>query len=191
MGAGDPFVGEHEQAHQDSVHSWQHLLSKTEIELYCRSIGSRMFRQLGYAEALEQAEQMTGVRFEDEPDIELLSRRTQQFLQQSGFEWKAAYRMLEEQDADNRELVINATRHAASQDPARMHVDQIVNDRRIQSLENRLAHSYEERNRLIAQLQSYQRPHQGLRYRSLFARKLGRLASVVLSSIGKEKGGRT
>ncbi|WP_155613654.1 sulfotransferase family protein [Paenibacillus peoriae] len=191
MGAGDPFVGEHEQAHQDSVHSWQHLLSKTEIELYCRSIGSRMFRQLGYAEALEQAEQMTGVRFEDEPDIELLSQRTQQFLQQSGFEWKAAYRMLEDQDADNRELVINATHHTVPQDLARMEVDQIVNDRRIQSLENRLAHSYEERNRLIAQLQSYQRPNQGLRSRSLFARKLGRLASVALSSIGKEKGGRT
>nr|WP_231116714.1 sulfotransferase [Paenibacillus polymyxa] len=34
MGAGDPFVIEHEQAHQNSVHSWQHLLSTKEIELY-------------------------------------------------------------------------------------------------------------------------------------------------------------
>ncbi|WP_226001630.1 sulfotransferase family protein [Paenibacillus sp. BJ-4] len=197
MGAGDPFVGEHVQPHQDSVHSWQHLLSKKEIESYCRSIGSRIFRQLGYAEALEQAEQITGVRFEDEADVELLSRRTHQFLQQSGFEWKTAYRMLDEQGADNRELTkneikaMNERHHATPLDPARMDMVQIVNERRIQSLENRLAHSYEERKRLIAQLEIYQGSNQGPRSRSLFARKLGRWASMALSSIGKDKGGRT
>ncbi|MEC0180283.1 hypothetical protein P4H61_02050 [Paenibacillus peoriae] len=128
MGAGDPFVGEHVQPHQDSVHSWQHLLSKQEIELYCRSIGSRIFRQLGYAEALEQAEQMTGARFEDEPDVELISQRTHQFLWQSGFEWKTAFRMLDEHDTDNRVLTIHAMNamyerhHAAAHVPARMDI---------------------------------------------------------------------
>lgn len=111
MGAGDPFVGEYEQTNQDSVHSWQHLLNKKEIELYCRSIGARMFIQLGYGEALEQAERITGVKFEEEADVELLNRRTSQFLQQSGFEWKNAYRMLEEQGADNREFIIKAGRN--------------------------------------------------------------------------------
>ncbi|KZE81526.1 protein tyrosine phosphatase [Paenibacillus jamilae] len=188
MGAGDPFVIEHEQAHQNSVHSWQHLLSTMEIELYCRSIGARLFRQLGYGEALEQAEQLTGVRFEDAPDVELLSRRTHQFLQQSGFEWKTAYRMLEEQDAYNKDLMTIATHHAAPHTTAEMDMAQMVSNRRIQSLENRLAQSLEERNRLIAQLQSYQRPSRGIRSH-LLTRKLRRWASIVLSSIRKEKGG--
>ncbi|WP_068498668.1 hypothetical protein [Paenibacillus kribbensis] len=78
--------------------------------------------------------------------MELISRRTHQFLQQSGFEWKTAYRMLDEQDTHNRELAINEINsihamnerhHAAPLGPARMDMEQIVNERRIQSLEKK------------------------------------------------------
>ncbi|MGW8957582.1 hypothetical protein [Paenibacillus sp. NPDC055715] len=66
-----------------------------------------------------------------------------------------------------------------------------MNDTRLQTLENRLAHRYEERNRLIAQLQTYQGRDQRLRSRIPFARQLDRWASVALSGMEKEKGGKT
>ena len=64
MGVGDPFVANHTEPNQESVSIWKEVLDKREIELYGRVLGARIFHDLGYAEQLEEAEKLTGVRFE-------------------------------------------------------------------------------------------------------------------------------
>jgi len=93
MGVGDPFVAEHEKPHRDSVDAWKSILNKREVEIYVRLLGAKLFEDLGYSEQLEEAERMTGVRFEGEPDADLLSYRSEQFVETAGLRWQPEYRM--------------------------------------------------------------------------------------------------
>lgn len=96
MGVGDPYVNGHKEAHQHSIDSWKELLSKEEIEMYCRAIGAGIFHELGYSEQLEEAERLTGVKFEPEPDMELLRLRTMQLEKATGCKWEENYALCSE-----------------------------------------------------------------------------------------------
>lgn len=91
MGVGDPYVNGHKEAHQDSVDSWRETLSKGEIEGYCRVIGAQVFHDLGYSEQLQEAERLTGVQFELEPNRELMNLRTRQLEEATGCKWADSY----------------------------------------------------------------------------------------------------
>lgn len=93
MGVGDPFVADHERPHRDSVDAWKSTLNKREVETYVRLLGAKLFEDLGYGEQLAEAERMTGVRFEAEPDAEMLAYRAGQLVEASCFRWQPDYRM--------------------------------------------------------------------------------------------------
>lgn len=120
MGVGDPNVFEHTKAHTDSIDIWKEILTKEEIKSYCRLLGARVFQEIGYEKELQEAEKITGTRFEQDPDHEFIQQVKKQFLDNSETEWVEGYRMqanitrdtssvtaIEEQPSDSRQALLN------------------------------------------------------------------------------------
>ncbi len=93
MGVGDPFLHSHREPHLESINSWKEVLNKKEVEMYCRVLGARIFHDLGYSEQLAEAEKWTDVRFDMEPNSDLIQMRTKQLIRATGCKWDEDYQI--------------------------------------------------------------------------------------------------
>ncbi|MBD0379744.1 sulfotransferase family protein [Paenibacillus sedimenti] len=144
MGVGDPLLANHTEPHLNSIHNWKEVLQKNEVEMYGRVLGARLFHQLGYSEQLAEAEKWVGVKFDDEPDQELLQLRTTQLAEVTGCKWQAKYRMQSEKAGIQTEPDVI---HNASVDSQVFQLQTTL-----RALEMRLENSYLEQKRLRKQL---------------------------------------
>ncbi len=206
MGVGDPFVAEHEKPHRDSVDAWRSVLNKREVEIYVRLLGAKLFEKLGYGEQLEEAQRMTGIRFEGEPDADMLAYRSGQLVEAAGFRWQPEYRMMtataaSDDDGETGSVstssaglgTIEADRERSGLNaPAAGSVEADSPDVRqllqlqmtVRSLENRLENSHRERRRLQDRLDAHRRRMDGLKSLLPFGERLSRFVSAYLAKGG-------
>ncbi|MBM7563600.1 sulfotransferase family protein [Paenibacillus sacheonensis] len=183
MGVGDPFVANHTEPNQESLHIWKDVLDKPEIELYGRTLGARIFRELGYAEELEEAEKLTGVRFENEPDAELIALRTKQLAEATGCRWEEGY-ALKSAAAPGNGRAPAAVQAAASDG---QHAEALRLQMTVRALEKRLELGAMEQRRLRAQLDATNGKIDRLKSLVPFGSRLSSLASALLSGDGRKK----
>ncbi|MFD2699818.1 sulfotransferase family protein [Paenibacillus shunpengii] len=159
MGAGDPFLLNHTQAHVQSIDAWKDQLSPDEVDAYCRVLGAQIFHDLGYSEELEEAQRITGVRYELSPDEATMERIEQQFLKSSGYIWKPDYELstssiltgIQPAEAvDDLELEAMQGNRISDHRQASIQIAQL--ETRVRLLENRLTKSYMEKNHVEKQL---------------------------------------
>jgi protein-tyrosine sulfotransferase len=144
MGVGDPSLFKYSEPHVQSINRWKEVLSKDEVERYCRVIGSQIFHDLGYSESLSEAEKMTGVRFGLEPDTDLLQLRAKQLKELTGCEWEERY-PLKSNAGSSSEFVNENVHLIKNPDLVRLQIT-------LQALEKRLEKSYVDQNRLRSEL---------------------------------------
>ncbi|UJF34301.1 sulfotransferase family protein [Paenibacillus hexagrammi] len=161
MGVGDPFLAKHSEPHRDSIDSWKDILSKKEVEMYCQVLGARIFHELGYSDVLEEAEKWTGVKFDAEPDMELIRFRTEQLNDASGHKWENQYEM-KVHELHNQMFEEEITSKNDNYQLIQLQTT-------LSSLEIRLENSYIEQKRLRSKLEK----HEELRG------KINRLKSIV------------
>ncbi|MBW7476734.1 sulfotransferase [Paenibacillus oenotherae] len=179
MGVGDPFVGQHEEAHQESINSWKETLDKEEIELYCRTLGARIFHELGYSEQLAEAERITGAQFGLEPDKELLELRTKQLAELTGCKWTAQYQLQAGEAA-----VSGTSQPAAEMEACRggaTTAEVLQLQITLRALENRLDKSYAEQKRLRSRLEAKTAKINRIKSLVPFGNRLSQLASAYLT----------
>lgn len=152
MGVGDPNVYEHTKAHTDSIHIWKDLLTKQEIEAYCRLLGARVFQELGYEKELKEAEKITGTRFQQDPDHEFIQQVRKQFLDNSDSNWIEKYRMQADISVDPSIETANEEHHPDSRQKLLNEIQQL--NITINTLEQRLAANLTEKTKLMQELQS-------------------------------------
>ncbi|WP_394184124.1 sulfotransferase family protein [Metabacillus halosaccharovorans] len=153
MGVGDPFVFDHVQPHQNSIDIWKEVLDKKEVEMYCETLGADIFHELGYSSELEEAEKWTGVKFQSEPDMDLIRYRTEQIKSLSKFDWLDQYKM-----RINTNVIDDVffEKHVIKEESSSKNELYYENQQlkiTLNSLEKRLENSYQERERLHDQLQ--------------------------------------
>ncbi|WP_434752036.1 sulfotransferase family protein [Paenibacillus amylolyticus] len=160
MGVGDPFLSSHQEAHQDSVNNWKEILNPQEVELYCRVLGANLFHRMGYSEQLQAAEQWTGVRFQAEPDQEVLERLGQQLVVATECRWQPNYRMkaLMDSTENGSPFQIDSQGHELAKiDPALAAMATIRQlQAALRAADQRLERGYTERERLKKQLDAVQ-----------------------------------
>ncbi|MFC4810038.1 sulfotransferase family protein [Paenibacillus sp. GCM10023250] len=183
MGVGDPFVAEHQAPNRDSVDLWKDVLDKREIELYGRALGARIFRELGYEAELEEAEKLTGARFEDEPDAELLALRTGRLTEATGCVWTPGYALKAEPLASGSAAV---PRQPAAKEADASRAETVRLQMRVRALEQRLQLGAMEQQRLKAQLEATSRKINRLKAIIPFGSRLSSLASAYLGGGGKK-----
>ncbi|NEW07130.1 sulfotransferase [Paenibacillus sp. SYP-B3998] len=178
MGVGDPFLAQHTEPHRDSIHSWKDTLDKKETELYCRILGARLFHELGYHAELEEAEKWTGVRFDSEPDLDLIQFRTKQLTDASGCSWEENYQM----KVPNVDAIANDHQTI----PISSNYEVIQLQTTLRSIEKRLENSYIEQRRLRKQLDSLRNKIN--RFKSIipFGNRLTNWASDYLNHRGRK-----
>lgn len=181
MGVGDPFVADHAAPHGDSVHAWKEILSKQETELYGRMLGAKLFAELGYGEELEEAEKRTGVRFDPEPDRDLMALRTRQFTEATGRSWEADYRM-----RTDLPVRLSEVQNAPEPDEPLLHSQIRQLQMTVRTLEQRLETGILEQRRLRSQLAAMKRKADWLKSAIPFGHRLSRLASVMAGGGGKK-----
>ncbi|GIQ69786.1 sulfotransferase [Xylanibacillus composti] len=174
MGVGDPFLTRHGEPHLNAVGTWQTTLDKEEVALYVQAVGARVFRRLGYAEALEEAERWTGMRFPDEPDLSLMTRRTRQLEEATGCKWLPDYRM--KAATPGAPL---AQSHAPALHSSEAAVLQLQST--LRSLERRLEKSYMEQERFRKKYEEIRFKLERIKALVPFRRTLSRLASSYLT----------
>ncbi len=199
MGVGDPFVGHHSRPHTDSLHLWKEVLDKQEMDLYCRVLGSAVFHELGYSAELEEAERLTGCRYESEPDQELLERRRRQLAEATGCRWEPSYRMrsldVEDQDyalaaapqpaaslSTDAALATAVTQITPEEDTEMIRLRMMLN-----ALEQRLEKSYARQKQLQAQVEQMKAKISRVKSIIPFGNRLSRWASSYLGPGGWSK----
>jgi len=164
MGVGDPLLPQHREPHAQSVHRWHEVLEVQEIEALCRVFGADVFQRLGYADQLEQAEQLTGVKFDPHPDHEFMELRRQQLKSAIGFDWELDYRLNSQSgsglivNSDDGKQILQAGSNT-NNDVQRLQI-------MLNTLHTRLDDIYQERDR-------YKRQYEMLR------RKVDRITSWI------------
>jgi len=172
MGVGDPFLHRYNEPHQQSVNGWQTVLDKDEVALYGEVLGAQVFRDLGYADVLEEAERWTGKRFPEEPDHDLLAKQTRQLEEATGCTWQPQYRM-------QAEVGIEQLAHAIAAAPEpEANVQQLQST--LRSLENRLERSYIELDRFRKKYENSRRKLDRMKSFIPFSRTLSRFAASYL-----------
>ncbi|WP_217506639.1 sulfotransferase family protein [Paenibacillus xylanilyticus] len=157
MGVGDPFLSTHQEAHKNSVNNWKSILDASEVETYCRVLGADVFHRMGYSEQLHEAEQWTGVRYEADPDQEVIERLSRQFTEATGCIWQPHYHI---QGASSAGTPINEVHGITNQsepntDPTLAALATIRQlEAALRAADNRLERGYSERERLKQQLAS-------------------------------------
>ncbi|NBD26346.1 sulfotransferase family protein [Paenibacillus glycinis] len=184
MGVGDPFVANHTAPNQDSVAIWKEVLDKREIELYVRVLGARIFHDLGYAEQLEEAEKLTGVRFGMEPDEELLALRAKQLTDAAGRGWEEGYTMTSK-PAPGRRLFLPGRGEPVAE--SRLQPDTLQLQITIRALEKRLEMGAMEQRQLKSRLDTMNRKINRLKSLIPFGSRLSSLASSYLTNGGGKK----
>ncbi|QHT59924.1 sulfotransferase [Paenibacillus lycopersici] len=177
MGVGDPFLSDHREAHRDSVDSWKTVLDKNEIEHSCRLLGAAIFRELGYGKELDEAERITGIKFEDGPDTDHLNRRTKQLVDATGLQWIDAYQCRTD-DAAIREEATAAGEPAMDQ----AHSEALRLRMALRTLEQRLAGSYNAQQQLRTELHAYRSKIARLKAIVPFGRRLSKWMNHYISS---------
>ena len=184
MGVGDPFVANHTEPNQESVAIWKEVLDKREIELYGRALGARIFHDLGYAEQLDEAEKLTGVRFEMEPDTELLALRAKQLADATGCRWEEDY-ALKSETAAGRSLAPWEQQFVPAD---RSRPDNTLQlQMTVRALEKRLELGAREQRNLKSQLDAMNRKITRLKSLIPFGSRLSSLASTYLTGGGGKK----
>lgn len=199
MGVGDPFVGHHSRPHTDSLQLWKDVLDTQEIDLYCRVLGAAVFHELGYSAELEEAERLTGCRYEQRPDEELLERRRRQLAEATGCRWEPAYRMRPpmagELEADAAAPLVGSTLAV----PASFAEEQSATGRppgdtevirlrmMLSALEQRLEKSYVRQKQLQAQVEQMKAKINKVKAIIPFGSRLSRWASSYLGPGGWNK----
>jgi hypothetical protein len=193
MGVGDPFLADHTEPHLDSVNLWKEVLDRQEVEMYGRALGARIFHELGYGEPLAEAEKWTGVRFDMEPDAELIAMRTKQLTEAAGFRWADGYEM-QTGSASGRATVgpeagpEAPARRTAAEKPDRGPDPQVLQlQMTLRALEKRLEISAAEQRRLKAQLGEMRKKVDRLKSIIPFGSRLSHLASAYLIHGGGKK----
>ncbi|CAM3555353.1 sulfotransferase family protein [Marinicrinis lubricantis] len=189
MGVGDPFLSSHVEPHTQSIDSWKEILDKKEAEAYCRILGARSFRSLGYGDALEEVERWTGTRFEQEPDQQLLQQRTRQFMEHTGFVWKPSYRIQHNEEesvidsSTSPELIteVNGRRSMAAN-----HTELQQLKMAVRALERRLEASHADRDKLREELRSTKQKIARIKSMIPFGNRLSHLASAYLKQGGRK-----
>ncbi|MCQ6558451.1 sulfotransferase family protein [Paenibacillus mendelii] len=184
MGVGDPFVANHTEPNQESVAIWKGVLDKREIELYGRALGAQIFHDLGYAEQLDEAEKLTGVRFEMEPDTELIALRAKQLADATGCRWEEGYAMKSEAAA-GRSLAL--TEHQFVPVDGTRPDNTLQLQMTVRALEKRLELGAMEKRHLKSQLDAMNRKISRLKSLIPFGSRLSTLASTYLTSGGGKK----
>lgn len=182
MGVGDPLVAEFSSPHPNSVHIWKEMLDKRETEMYGRALGARIFHELGYGRQLEEAEKWTGVRFEMEPDADLISLRTRQLAEATGCRWAEGYRLRSEPSAEPGPAMPERESEGSRPDPQVLQLKMTV-----RALEKRLENGVMEQRRLKSQLEGMKNKADRLKSLIPFGNRLSRLASSYLVQSGWKK----
>lgn len=182
MGVGDPFLSKHNEPHLESIHSWKETLDKQEIELYGRTLGARVFHELGYSEELAEAEKITGVKFDSAPDSELLERLTNQLAELSGVVWTPGYRLQDSAEHVAAEAAASLPASAGTGQPNALQL-QIT----LRSLEKRLEKIAMEERRAKAKLKELNGKLSRIKSIIPFGNSLSRLASRYLIADGVRK----
>ncbi|MBP3961804.1 sulfotransferase family protein [Paenibacillus lignilyticus] len=177
MGVGDPFVSNHSEANQDSIAIWKDVLDKQEIEMYGRVLGAQLFHDLGYSEELAEAEKLTGVRFELEPDTELMDLYTKQLADATGCRWEADYEMRTDSGTSGN-VVLPERYH----DDKWLHPEELQLQMTVRMLEKRLENSAKERRQLKLQLDTMKRKANRLKMLIPFGNRLSQLASTYFNN---------
>ncbi|MCM3783261.1 sulfotransferase [Neobacillus mesonae] len=156
MGAGDPFLLNHTEAHVQSIDAWKERLTPDEIEAYCRVLGAQIFHDLGYTKELEEAERITGSKYDLKPEHELMSRIEQEFLRSSGYIWEPDYAMRSYDSIHQLKEFLESEEPAiyesTSNDEQQASIQIAQLETRVRLLENRLEKSYMEKNQAEKQL---------------------------------------
>ncbi|WP_274650388.1 sulfotransferase family protein [Paenibacillus humicola] len=181
MGVGDPFVANHTKPNRDSIDIWKEVLDKREIELYGRVLGARVFRELGYEVELAEAERLTGVRFPEQPDEELLDKRAKQLADATGCRWQEHYAMRTESAAGTELLLPEPDASGVKPDSQLLQLQMTV-----RALEQRLENSAAMQSQLRSQLDAARRKIDRVKSLIPFGGRLSRLASA-LSNGGRKK----
>ncbi|MFC4811409.1 sulfotransferase family protein [Paenibacillus sp. GCM10023250] len=150
MGVGDPYVAQHQEVHRESVDSWKTVLDKKEIELYCRAIGAKIFRDLGYNDELEAAEQIVGTRFDMGPDEDMVHRRTNQLSAMTGCNWTDSYGIRRTGD-----VIQDKRTEESFVSPLKDKGEILRLQMAYRTLEQRLTDSYDKQQRIQAELERY------------------------------------
>ncbi|GGD76138.1 hypothetical protein GCM10010911_37700 [Paenibacillus nasutitermitis] len=178
MGVGDPFVAHHKEPHLDSLHSWKESLDREEIEMYTRVLGAKLFHDLGYSEELEEAQRITGVQFQMEPDRELLELRTKQLADASGCVWKEHYQLQSNPGSPRDDMSLPELQQSVNAQQLQLQIT-------LRALERRLEKSYVEQRRLQSQLEATRQKIKRVKAMIPFGNQLSHLASTYL--IGGKK----
>ncbi|WP_211746775.1 sulfotransferase [Paenibacillus sp. Marseille-Q4541] len=185
MGVGDPFLLQHKEAHGDSIDAWKTELTIEEIDTYCRVLGAQIFTELGYSTELAEAEQITGQKYQPEPDQALMQHIEAHFTKVSGYHWQSEYETIHNKKGASRitgstmdyesaiQIEDNAYQHALTQ------ISQL--ETRIRLLENRLSKSHTDKKQLEYQLNQIRRKVNKLKSLLPFGNKL---ASLVQGYLG-------
>lgn len=177
MGVGDPFVGQHKEPHLDSLNIWREVLDKQEVEMYCRVLGSKLFHDLGYSKQLEEAERWTGVRFDANPDEELLQLRTRQLAEASGCQWTENYQLSTAGGLTDDKLDLPAI----STDHEAVHPQVLQLQITLRALEKRLEKSHNEQKQLRSKLDHTKRKIERVKSIIPFGNHLSQWASAYLN----------
>ncbi|MBM7567327.1 sulfotransferase [Paenibacillus sacheonensis] len=171
MGVGDPNVADHNQPHLDSIASWRETLSKEEMAVYCRSIGAKLFRDMGYADELEEAERMTGLRFDDEPDQEMMLYRTSQIKDIAGMKWTNHYHIR------SNESLSDSPQEDTTKPVTSVQSEVLQLQMTLQAVEQRLEKSYQRHEQAAKELQQLRRKVRRVKSMIPFGDKLSHLVT--------------
>lgn len=185
MGVGDPFLAAHSEPHLHSINSWKEILNKKEVEAYCSILGAQLFYELGYGDQLEEAEKWTGVKFDSQPNHELIGARTKQLLKVTGCHWKENYRMISE--FENANIAESTVSSLAPSHKERTNYQLLQLQTTIRSLEKRLENSYVERERLRSKLDKIRSKVQRVKSMIPFGHYLANLASGLMVQRGGKR----
>jgi hypothetical protein len=169
-------------------------------------LGAKLFAELGYAEELAEVEKWTGVRFDPEPDGEMLKRLSGQLAEATGCRWEPNYRMRtdlffeEPPDADDRMLPPSSVVEPVEAGPrpgldvrrhdpvgAQPHPELMQLRMTVRALEQRLEDGVREQKRLRSQIHAMKRKADWLKSAIPFGDRLSRLASAYMSGSGGKK----
>lgn len=146
-------------------------------------IGAQYFYDNGYAEQLEAAEQITGVRFSIAPDLELIERRSEQMMKLTGCTWTPNYRMVQPSDS------MGAVQQRSMQQANEEHRDEnklLQMEITLRAAEQRLQHVYEERDRILKRYKQLQAKVERVKAYIPFSRSIARWANARLGEGGKQ-----
>lgn len=179
MGVGDPFLAQHTEPHKQSINRWHEVLTREEAIRYCHAIGARVFRELGYAEQLAEAEWRLGIKVPEDPDKPLMERLAKQLGDVAGYDWQPDYRLRADHSVGRMTASFDEE-HAAAPEVMRLQM-------MLRSVEMRLERCYRERDAYKARYHNLKRKTDRLKALVPFGKRLSRLAFGISGEGGHKR----